>query len=123
MVIFDYVFFRLARWFIRYDGKDGTSAISVLSVVQIVWALVLFFEIKRLLTGTTQIPGGKGYGGVVGLVLVVASFAFNHRRYGKAYDTLATTWQDESSAQAVCRGVLVLLLVGSPFAALAYFLG
>ena len=123
MVLFDNLFYRMTRLFFKYDGKEGFSAIGYLSMVQLVWALVCFFELKRALTGTTRLEAWQGANGRVVLVVpVVVLLYLNHRRYRHAYERLHSRWQNETELQGFLRGLGALVLFLSPFGALAYFL-
>jgi hypothetical protein len=123
MIVFDYMFYRLAKFFYKRDGSLAPRAIAIVTLTQVLSIAIVLTLIVRLFFDLDQTAihakdAGKigGVAGIVGLVL-------NYIRYRKGYSKLSDRWRNaETSEQRRLRGFLVFLGILLPIA-LMIFLG
>ena len=108
MIIFDYIFFRVAKFFYKKDGVDAFRAVCIVSVVQILLLGASFFSILRLIYNLSEISKftqiSVKFGGVFYILLLI----FNYYRYKVQYWKFSQKWNNETFQQRKLRGIMVL---------------
>jgi hypothetical protein len=119
MNLFEYIFYRIAKFFYRGDGSAAIRAVAILSLVQILLVVDFFLLIRILSLQQSDVQGyakfGRLFGGIIALVIVTLN-TFHFR--GK-YWRLADRWrqaEEENPNLHGLRGWLVILAVILPFA-------
>lgn len=116
MVLFDYMFYRLATFFMQKDGPLGVRAQGVLSAFQGLWVVILFFTLRRhFLTHAAFAPFSRSTSQVIAILLTLPLMYGNFRRYRSRYAQLADQWQNHSPRESTIGGFLVVMLLISPF--------
>lgn len=117
MIIFDYIFFRVAKFFYKKDGVDAFRAICTVSLIQTLILGKLFFWIVKLkywrFDHFIHLPiQVKYFAYVIALIIIF----FNYIRYRKKYWRFSEKWKDtETQSQRKLRGVLVVSAILLPF--------
>jgi hypothetical protein len=117
MIVFDYIFYRLAKHYYKKDGRDGTRAIGLLTLVQLYLFMVVFAPIYWNLISVegkaffTKFIGKSGFM-ALGFILLISNYFIYKDKYWK----LAERWRGkETPSQLRWRGIGILLAVLFPF--------
>ena len=101
---FDYVFYRVAKFFFQRDGSAGIRTLMVLTCIQgLVPSAGIIFIQRHFYSRAEIAPYAKGesylfIGLLLGLGLV------NARRYPRRYSALRLRWQAEPTPQKIAGG-------------------
>ncbi|PWG78101.1 hypothetical protein DDR33_24095 [Pararcticibacter amylolyticus] len=113
MIIFDYIFYRIAHFFHKKDGDEGVRALAFVVVIQGLLLISLFFFIQMISATHIDLRGWSKY---VAVVLMVILGGINFIRYRGKYRYLHTRWgNNETKEQKLVRGVLVLFAIVIPY--------
>ncbi|HEY0056437.1 MAG TPA: hypothetical protein VGB63_13870 [Pedobacter sp.] len=116
MVVFDYIFYRVAKFFYKKDGIDAMRAFVILTVIQGLMLGAIMFSILRLKYDLSQTVEYKKLSGQIGMVIFVILLLCNYLRYKGKYWRFAERWKNiETEKQRKVRGVLVVLAILLPF--------
>jgi hypothetical protein len=116
MKIFDYFFYRLAKFYYRKDGIDAIRATTILSFVQGAILLELGAIIYRLIYGYSEVAKYAKSASKVGVILTAGLLVINHFLYKNKYWRFADKWRNkETLFQLQIRGWLVVLAILLPF--------
>lgn len=121
MTLFDYMFYRIAKFYYRWDRKTAVTAIIGLSFVQgcalgFVQSLIFRTYFSRQETA----PYSKAFG-AVGVATLVVLIILNTWRYSNRYVPLRERWQQEAPGPRFLKGVGVLLLMLLSLASMLYW--
>ncbi len=118
---FDYIYYRLTKFYFKWDGRTGGPGIVAVSMIQ----AVMFLNCVLLVQGTIQgslrrqmHPWEKWLIGVFFFGLVY----FNYRKYNGTYNKLRFHWKDEPKAARLAKGFLVIVSLLVPWV-LVFVLG
>jgi hypothetical protein len=117
MNVFDYIFYRIAKFYYKKDGLDAHGAIVILSVIQGILVIDIlnillrsFFSLNEIANYKLPIPISR-----IGIGLGIILMVLNYFRYKRQYWRLSERWRDkETTMQRKMRGWLVLLAAVSP---------
>ncbi len=118
MHFFDYIFYRIAKAYNKWDGDENSTAFLSVGFMQgmIVCALILFplrFFYDRDQTsphvGTIKIIGG--------IILTVFMF-LSYMRYKNMYPSLDAKWSNEEKGARFYKGILVIIALFLPLVVL-----
>lgn len=108
MTLFDYIFYRLAKFYYRWDCRTAITAITGLSFAQacaLGWAWVSL--LRSAYSRQETAPYSRSFS-AVGTGTLVALILLNGWRYHNRYVLLRERWQGEASLPRVLRGIGVL---------------
>jgi uncharacterized membrane protein len=113
--LFEYLYYRVYKVFVKWDGVDGNRAIIAVTMVQTLIIADLLFMFFSLLWGRTALfPYSKTLGlFVVGLWFIL--MIFNGRKYDGRYKELDAKWENESENKKTLNGFLVILSMLLPW--------
>ncbi len=116
IVLFDYVFYRVAKFFYRKDGIDAIRAIAVVTIVQGFLAGEVLTIVLRLFFSLDEIAKFSISVSKVGIAVALILLFLNYQRYKGKYWKFADRWRSsESQAQTIQRGWLVVLVILIPY--------
>jgi hypothetical protein len=116
MVFFDYIWFRIAKLYIRRDS-DGITASAVLAISQGVFVGDIIHIILKS-TGSSKAFYESSFSKIeIGITLLL--LVINYFNYRKKYWTLRERWKDDD--KSFLKGILVILILATPLV-LAYLL-
>lgn len=113
MVIFDYIYFRVAKYFFKKDGTSAQRAIAIVTVVQIfLIGTVLFALDRHLLKLGVSVDVAKYIGVLIaGIILLL-----NHIRYKGKYFRYRERWLGREIPKGYkLKGYLVVIAIFIPF--------
>lgn len=115
MTIFDYIFYRVAKFFYKKDGIDAFRAVCTVSMIQGITLGAIIFSIMRLVDEFPNIIIHLKGSGQIGIVVGIIFLARNYFRYKGKYWHFAERWKNtESAQQRKLRGVLVVIAILIP---------
>jgi len=120
LMVFDYIFYRTARFFYRRDGRAASRALISVSSVQGLWSSALLlllqrqFYTRKELAPYSKLEASLFCAGLVGLVLR------NYFVYPDRYYALRARWKDESPVRRTLGGVGVVALIVSAWLAMIF---
>lgn len=122
MKIFEYIYYRVNKFYFKWDGRNGHTSVIAVSMVQClilneVLAIILTSVVSDKLTKANSKP--LAYFAVViffGLVL------YNYKKFKNKYNFFKARWGSETKAQKIIRGFLVILALILPWITLMIFI-
>ena len=112
---FDYIYYRLAKFFLKGDGKDAIRAVLGVSMIQLLIVGDLVLIPTRIMWDRHETaPYSKVIGGI-SVVLLLIIIIFNYIKYKSKYDEFDDRWKDETRLSRVVKGFLVLICLILPW--------
>lgn len=123
MVVFDYMFYRMAVFFFRRDGSHAPRAVAFVSLSQAFlifdFVLIIIHQFQVLRDSTLFKDNMALFGAALNLIFLL----LNYWRYRRGYSELSDRWRNvESSLQRKIRGGLVVLGVILPFLSMFFLI-
>lgn len=113
-IIFDYIYYRLNKFYYKRDKEDGITAILGITMLQTLLISHFVFIIMKMIYTKEEIQSFNWLK-VVGIVLFIALEIYNHFRYKGKYSILKERWKNESKKQTFQRGFIVLAILIVPW--------
>ena len=108
---FDYIYYRLYKFYYKWDGEHGITAVMGVSMIQaliigsiIVGCARLFFSNSELIQQTKVL----GYSGVIILFLIIW---YNYKKYKGKYLEFTRRWNGEPKKRRLFKGILVIFFL------------
>ena len=118
MNLFEYIFYRLAKFFYKRDGSTAIRAVGILSLIQILLLVDFFLFIRVLFLHQSDVQSyvknGRTIGGVLAIIIMVLNFLYFKDRYWKLSDRWRQRETDEPTLSKT-RGWLVVLALVLPW--------
>jgi amino acid transporter len=109
---FDYVYYKLAKAYYKWDKDSGSTALAGLTLMQTLMLGCLILIPERLMFPVSTTSKYTKTTGYIALIIVIIIFILNYIRYSKKYPELEERWKDES--YPVIKGALVILALAAP---------
>ncbi|MCX6206174.1 MAG: hypothetical protein NTZ19_07985 [Bacteroidetes bacterium] len=114
---FDYIYYRLAKFYIKWDGENGITALIGVSMIQCLIISELFLITERIVNSKLEIIA-KGNTKIVAYI-AVALFLFllliNWFKYRNKYSEFENQWKEESTYTKLTKGFFVLVVLIIPW--------
>jgi hypothetical protein len=94
----DYAFYRVARFYYKWDGRRGITAIMAISLYEGLVFLSVYYTLSTLLSSNPYPP--FNYKLVFG-TLIVAIIGANMKIYSNRYNKLHLRWKDEARGDKI----------------------
>lgn len=120
MKIFDYIYYRMTKFYFKWDGRTGGTAIIGIAMIQCVILLNVFALFTKLLMDGPI--GRKPLISWAGVAVFLVLLLWNFRKYNGKYNKFKTYWKDEKSGEYFYRGTLVVLVLILPWILLAFII-
>jgi hypothetical protein len=109
MKIFDYIFYRIAKFYFKKDGTHASTAVTLLSVFQSFLINIIFLLVVKSNLNSTELSNSTRTIGYFGAFITVIVILLNYYRYNKKYLNLRDRWYNyETTFQNRIRGALIL---------------
>ncbi|RZK55445.1 MAG: hypothetical protein EOO87_07850 [Pedobacter sp.] len=106
---YDYIFYRLAQWFFKKDGKSGIRAIALISSSQsFMVGLIVLSNVDLFLTVEERNLHSQKVG-YVGAVVFLLLYFVNYNRFSDKYDRLQSHWEKEPKRKKIIKAFWVLI--------------
>jgi len=114
MKYLDYIYYRVTKAYMKWDGETGITGIMAVSLI----VTMLFVDLYGVihLTFFFEKYGNqyKDEAKTIGLVLMLLIILIFYIRYRKRYKELKRIWANETKNQKLSRGFLVILAILLP---------
>lgn len=118
MTFFDYIFYRIAKFYYKRDGLDSYGSIIILSIIQgllimeiVTILLRMTYSINEIAKYKVPIPAAK-----IGMGLGVVLIVLNYFRYKGRYWKLSDRWREVGTpTERTVKGWLVVVAIIVPF--------
>ncbi|ULQ54901.1 hypothetical protein KJS94_09650 [Flavihumibacter rivuli] len=114
-LIFDYIYYRVIQFYFKWDGRNGATALIIVSMIQALLVIDLLLIILKLKYTKEQIAPNSKYYAYVGVGIFLVFLVSNYWRYRNKYNYLKKIWKDESPKSRKLRGVLVIVSLITPW--------
>lgn len=108
----DYIFYRVHKAYLRWDGKEGATSYIAIVYVILMFSLDAAIIVLDLLGLYKAIPKDHAYIFVV--VITFITYKFVYRHYHNRYDEFMKKWANESKKQKTIRGIGVVIFLTLP---------
>jgi uncharacterized membrane protein len=113
MVIFDYIYFRVAKYFFRKDGTSAPRAIAIVTVVQVLLIGAILFTLEKHLL---RVGVSKEIAKYIGTLIAGVLLLLNYLRYKGKYFRYREKWlENEKTKDYRLKGYLVVMGIILPF--------
>ena len=111
---FDYMFYRLAKAYHKWDGHENTTAFIGLGFVQgtllidlLLFSWSFFFDRNQMKVYRDQIK-------IVAIVILAFFMILSYTRYKNMYADLDAKWGNEEKGVRFYKGILVVVALSLP---------
>lgn len=109
---FDYMYYRIGKFYYKRDGRSVMGALVIVSLTQMALAGGISILILRFFFSGDQIASSPVKGREIGIVIGLIVLILNYFRYKGSYWKLSDRWREkETPAQQRIRGWLVVLSI------------
>ncbi len=114
---FDYIYYRLAKFYIKWDGENGITALIGVSMIQCLIISELFLITERLVNSRVEIiaEGNTKIVAYIAVALFLSLLIINWFKYRNKYSEFEVQWQDESIKTKLKKGFFVLAVLIIPW--------
>jgi len=109
MKILDYIYYRFAEFYKRWDGKDAITAVMAVTLIISMVIIDLLIFIYRVFSLDKYKHYFMQEGSIIVVIVMIIIMAFCHKRYQGKYEKIKKEWSNETKKQKLIRGVLVLV--------------
>lgn len=114
---FDYIYYRIYKFYFRWDGENGITALIGVSMIQ---CLILFNFLlvgERLFYTKSQVAlnGDSSIVAYIAVFFFIALLLYNGFKYRNKYNGFRDRWIDESQYNRRVKGILVLITLITPW--------
>jgi hypothetical protein len=110
MTAFNYIFYRLAKFYYKRDGIEAPRAKGFLTLLQALIVLDILGIIFQSLISLKELSKYSKLGGFTGVAIAVVLMIFNDYYYKGKYWRFADRWRNkETTSQKIIRSFLVFL--------------
>jgi hypothetical protein len=112
---FEYIYYRMTKFYFRWDGRMGITAILGISMIQFIVASDILAIIMRVFvkrSGKFNFPDFVPY---LAVILFLLLTALNYYRYQKKYSSLKFKYKDEPKSIERKKTIVIILLLLIPW--------
>ena len=114
-ILFDYIYYRLNKFYYKWDGENGTTSVIGLSMFQsMLIGNTITILLKLFLTKEDLKSNSKALVFLV-ITIFVALEIYNYFKYKNKYQVLKEYWKDETKKQRIERGIWVIVALLIPW--------
>jgi len=120
--IFEYIYYRLNKFYYKWDGPNGSTSAIGISMVQMVMIINITIIPLRFYLGQSDLSNFLKKIDELIIVILACLVFVNIRIYKDKYNTFTTRWQNETPKQKRTRGFLVVMALLTPWIIFITFL-
>ncbi len=115
MILFNYIFYRAAKFLYRYDGNEAFRSIGLVSLFQTLLIFGIVGGVSRFCFPLNETAKYANLVGKMSGVVVVVLMIINYIYYKNKYSIFEERWgESESQSTRRIRGILVILALLTP---------
>lgn len=114
---FDYIYYRLNKFYFRWDGENGITSVIGVSMIQCLLMFDFFLIAERVLYSKSEVAA-KGDAKIIAygaVALFIGLTVYNGFKYKNKYAEFSEQWGGESRGVKIKKGLLVLLALTLPW--------
>src|ERR1700687_1763010 len=111
---FDYFYYRITQAYFKWDRRNSITAVLAISMFQSMIICDVLLIILRLSYTRSQLTPYSKIIAYIGSGILVAFAIFNYKKYYNKFSSLKSRWKDESKAQRIYKGILILAFLILP---------
>ena len=118
MRLFEYVFYRIAKFYFKRDGSSAFRTICIISFSQGALLADFFLIVRLLFLQQSDLAGYVKYSRTIGIVLALMLMGVNYLFFKNKYWKLSDRWREAESKDPTLRkgrGLLVIAITILPF--------
>jgi hypothetical protein len=112
---FDYIYYKLTKFYFKWDGSTGITAIVAISMIQICLVGDILAIVIRSIFERDETSLYSKYIGYSGAFLSIAFCVLNYYKYNGRYKDFRDYWQSESKSISDFKNVLIILSLILPW--------
>ena len=112
----DYIYYRVTKAYMKWDGETGITGIMVVAMIVSLTIIDIWGFIHVFFFFDTYGNQYKEEAKLIGLIFMFFILVFFFIRYRKRYPRLKKRWQHETKIQHNIRGIGVILAIALPIA-------
>lgn len=112
---FEYIYYRLTKAYLRWDGKDGSTAIVGITMIQLLLLTDFLSVTLRLFFSRNDLSKYPNTGKLIILAVFILLALYNLKRYNNKYEELESCWKSENRKKRIYKGILVILSLTIPW--------
>lgn len=105
----DYIYYRFAELYKKWDGEDAITAIMAVSLIISMVIIDLFGSIYIVFFFDKYKNLYKKEGAIIVVIFMIIVIASCYKRYHGKYKKIKKRWSNETKKQRVIRGFLVVI--------------
>jgi hypothetical protein len=115
MIVFDYIFYRLAKYFYKKDGSDAFTAVILVSLIELYLLAAIIAPIIYHFYTKEETASQAKLAGQLSAIPALLLLFLNYRRYKGKYTELKQQWIDKQTPlQRKALGILIGMAVFAP---------
>lgn len=112
--IFDYTYYRIAKFYFKRDGLEAFTALLTISLIYAFYLMDIFFLAKDLFFYAEKSNKVYLLEKIVLLLILFLIYFYNKKRYKGKYFFFREKWSKESKSKKQIKGILVIIFILSP---------
>jgi predicted Na+-dependent transporter len=118
---FEYMYYRIAKVYLKKDGSEGITAIFGISLCQTLLLGDVIIFIVRLFLHRSETTQYTKLASTIGVILLILICILNFSKYRNKYDEYQMRWGNEKQFTRRLRGILVIIALILPLIIGIYF--
>jgi len=106
---FDYIYYRFAELYKKWDGENATTAVMAVSLIISMVIIDLFGAIYIVFFFDKYKNLYKKEGAIIIVIFMIIVMLCCYKRYHGKYKEIKKRWSNETKKQRVARGFLVVI--------------
>lgn len=112
---FEYIYYRLYRFYFKWDGRNGITAIIGVSMIQVLLIIDLLAIIGRLFFTRQETHPYSRLFGYVAIGVMMLLMLYNYFRYYNKYGEYKKRWSQEKREVYTKKGFYVVVSLLLPW--------
>lgn len=106
---FDYIYFRVAKVYFKWDGEDGITAVFAVTLIQSLLFMCVLGTLYKTILSPEFTSKLHGYSKLISFVLVGLLSIYNYKKFKDKYYFYKSYWKNENKKVSNIKGLLVIL--------------
>ena len=105
---FDYIYYRLYKFYYKWDGRNGITAVMGVSMIQVLIVISILIGFAKIIFSDLEVIQYSkvlGYSGVIMLFIIIW---YNYKKYQSKFIDFQNRWKDEPIRVRFYKGMLVI---------------
>jgi len=109
--LFDYVFYRVAHFYYKSDGRLAVRAVISVSTIQVLPISAVILFIQRLFYSRAEVAPYSRFIAVFFTAIFIVAMILNYVKYKNKYFSLRERWYSEKKSQKLIRGIAIVAAI------------